>query len=166
MIIFWAVWLAALVLILIFGAVLLVGAPYLPTQKKRCRQALKLMNLKKGQTLFDLGCGDGVMLKAAAEQGLNAVGYEINPVLAVIAWARTRRYGRRVKVRYGNFWHAELDYVDGVFVFLVAHHMQRLDDFLSDKAKYRNFKVVSHAFKIPNRQYLKKSGPFFLYPYP
>jgi SAM-dependent methyltransferase len=165
-IIFWVVWLAALALILIFGAVLLVGAPYLPTQKARCRQALKLMGLKPGQTVFDLGCGDGVMLKTAAEQGLKAVGYEINPILAAIAWCRTRRYGRQVKVRYGNFWRANISSADGVFVFLIEHHMQKLEAFMSASTGSKKTKLVSHAFKIPGRKYAKRSGPFFLYTYP
>jgi hypothetical protein len=165
MIFFWLVWLLALLLVLAFGAVLLIGAPYMPTMKARCRQALKLMNLKDGQTVVDLGCGDGVMLVVAAEQGLKAVGYEINPFLALIGWARTRKYGRRVKVKWGSFWQADLSTADGVFVFLVAHHMKRLDKFIALQAKNKKIKLVSHAFKIPGRKALKRSGPFFLYSY-
>lgn len=151
---------------MIFGAVLLFGAPYMPTLKSRCRQALKLLDLKPGQTLVDLGCGDGVMLKIAAQNGLKAVGYEINPILAAIAWLRTRRYGRRVKIVPGNFWKADLSGADGIFVFLITHHMKRFDDFMLSQSKSGELKVVSHAFKIPGRKAAKKSGPFFLYHYP
>jgi hypothetical protein len=162
MIIIWLVWSVALLLVLIFGAVLLFGAPYLPTRKKHCLQALKLLNLEPGQTLVDLGCGDGVMLMSAAEQGLKAVGYEINPFLAAVVWIRTRRFRSQVKVVWGNFWRADISTADGVFVFLIGHHMERLDKFLSG----HRLKVLSHGFKIPGRKVHKKSGAFFLYLYP
>ena len=49
------------VLILAFGAVMLVGAPYLPTLGKQVNSALDLLDLKKGQRLLELGAGDGTV---------------------------------------------------------------------------------------------------------
>src|SRR5688572_25475247 len=87
-----------------FAGVLLFGAPYLPTLRPQVKAALELAELRKGETLLELGCGDGKVLIAAARQGIKAVGYELNPLLALLAWLRTRRYGGNVKVVWGNFW--------------------------------------------------------------
>lgn len=157
-------WIAAALLVLCFGAVLIIGAPYMPTLKKTCAKALELLDLKPGQTLIDLGCGDGVMLKLAAEAGLNAVGYELNPLLVIIAKARTLRYGRRVRVVWGNFWQADVSGADGVYVFLLERFMARLDRKIKAEGR-AGVRLVSHAFKIPGRKTAASAGALFLYKY-
>ena len=161
---FWIVWWIGIALVLTYGAILAFGAPYFPTLKKDLPKALALLELKPGQVVYDLGCGDGRFLKIAAKNGLRAVGYELNPFVAAYAWLTTRRYGNRVKVRWGNFWHADLEPADGVFVFLITHYMQQLDDLIMSQP-HRNLRVVSHGFKIPNRTPAAKSGAMFLYIY-
>ena len=163
MIIFWAIWIFAVIFVLSFGAVLLIGAPYMPTLKKSCAQALDLLDLKPGQTLYELGSGDGVMLKLAAQRGLNVVGYELNPFLALISWLRTLPYRRQVKVRWGNFWKADLSKADGIFVFLLDRFMPELDKKISAEAGQA--KLVSHAFKIPGKKTARKAGALYLYNY-
>jgi hypothetical protein len=162
---FWIVWALALILILAYAFVLPFGAPYLPTLKKQGSDALDLLDLKPGQTFVDLGSGDGRLLSLAAERGLNAIGYELNPFLATYSWLATRRHGRRVRVRLGSFWRADLSQTDGVFVFLIGHHMKRLDSFMSQFAKNRQIKLVSNSFKIPGKKPISKKGPLFLYIY-
>lgn len=163
--IFWAILALGFLLIMAYGFVLLFGAPYLPTMKKQREQALDLLDLRPGQVFFDLGSGDGAMLIEAGKRGLNAVGYEINPFLVLISWVRTRRFGRRVKIKFRSFWRADLSSADGVFVFLITHRMEQFDEFLKAKANKRSLKVVSHAFEIPGKKPIKKSGPMFLYKY-
>jgi SAM-dependent methyltransferase len=161
---FWVVWAAALLIVLAYGFVILFGAPYLPTMAADRRAALKLLDLKKGQLLLDLGSGDGGMLVEAGKLGLRAIGYEINPFLFIISWARTLRYGRQVRVRLGNFWHADISGADAVFVFLLDRFMKKLDDKITAEAK-PGIKLVSHAFKIPGRKPTAKKGALFLYRY-
>src|SRR3989344_8091828 len=93
---FWVVWIIGVLLVLAYAFVLPFGAPFLPTFKKQSSEALDLLDLKPGQVFVDLGCGDGRLLELAAARGLRAVGYELNPFLALYACGRTRRYGRRV----------------------------------------------------------------------
>lgn len=159
------VWVVGVLLVLAYAFVLPFGAPYLPTFKKQSNDALDLLNLKPGQVFVDLGCGDGRLLAAAASRGLQAVGYELNPFLALFAWVRTRRYGYRVKVKWSNFWRADLSGADGVFVFLIGHFMQRLDDLLSRHSKKHQIKLVSNAFKVPGREPVRRKGALLLYVY-
>lgn len=164
MTIFWAIWLSATILVLIFGAVLLVGAPYLPTLAAQRAQALQLLNLKPGQTLYELGSGDGSLLVEAARQGIYVVGFELNPILFIISWLRTRRYRQYVKIRWSNFWNADLAGADAIFVFLLDRFMSQLDAKIKAE-QTKKLKLVSYAFKIPGKKSSKKFGPLYLYIY-
>lgn len=161
---FWVIWGGALVLILAYGLVIFFGAPYLPTRRSDRKLALDMLDLKEGQLLVDLGAGDGSVLVEAGERGLLAIGYEINPFLVLIARFRTLRFGRRVSVKWANFWRADISQADGVFVFLLDRFMGRLDDKIKAEAKPQ-LKLVSHAFKIPGRRPAKKIGAMLLYKY-
>ncbi|HEU4984185.1 MAG TPA: class I SAM-dependent methyltransferase, partial [Nitrososphaera sp.] len=67
----------------LLGFVVFFGPPYLPTLRRNIDAALDLLDLKPGQTMLDLGSGDGRVLVAAAKRGINVVGIELSPVLAV-----------------------------------------------------------------------------------
>jgi SAM-dependent methyltransferase len=147
-----------------FAGVLLVGAPYLPTLSPQVKAALTLADLKPGQTLLELGCGDGKVLLAAAKQGNKAIGYELNPIVAAIAWLRTRRYRQLVQVKCANFWNVDWPPADAIFVFLLPRFMQRLD---VKVASYNTTKIklVSFAFKIPGKKIDQEIDNVYLYKY-
>jgi SAM-dependent methyltransferase len=159
------IWIIALITLLAFQfVVLFLGAPYVPTLKSQRKAALDLLNLKKGQTLIDLGCGDGAMLRDAAKRGLNVVGYEINPLLVFIAWLRTRRYGKRVKVVQGNFWRKKWPEADAVFVFLTDRYMERLHKEMQAKFN-KPVKLVTFGFSIHDKKPASQKEACFLYRY-
>jgi cyclopropane fatty-acyl-phospholipid synthase-like methyltransferase len=161
---FWVIWSAAILLILAYGFVLLFGAPYFPSLKPHIKAALDLLDLKPGQTVYDLGCGDGRFLRAAAKAGYKAVGYELNPFMFLVAWVSTRKYGGRVKVKMRNFWHTDISGADGVFVFLLDKYMAKLDEKLKDEGK-KGLKLASHTFKIPGKKPTAKKYGVYLYKY-
>lgn len=160
------IWLGLVVLGLIvcFGAVVLVGAPYVPTLNPQVQAALQLADLKPGQTLLELGCGDGRVVLAAAQQGFKVVGYELNPVLALIAWLRTRRYRRQVRIIWGNFWRRPWPPAEAIFVFLLPRYMSKLDKRIG-QYQHRPVKLVSFAFIIPSKKSVRQQAGVFLYDY-
>jgi SAM-dependent methyltransferase len=159
------IWIIALIALLAFQfVVLFLGAPYVPTLKSQRKAALDLLDLKKGQTLIDLGCGDGAMLKDAAKRGLNVVGYEINPLLVFISWLRTRRYGKQVKLVQGNFWHKDWPEADAVFVFLTDRYMERLNQEMQKKFN-KPVKLITYGFSIPGKKPVTQKAACFLYDY-
>lgn len=151
------------VFILSFAAVLLFGAPYLPTLKPQVKAALDLADLRPGQTLLELGCGDGRVALAAAKQGIKVVGYELNPLLAVLAWLRTWRYRHLVRIHWGNFWQADWPPAQAIFVFLLPKYMTKLDQ----RIKQYGWPVtlVSFAFAIPDRPTTQVKQGIFVYRY-
>jgi len=150
-----------LVLALAFGVVIFRGAPYLPTLAPQARAALELLNLKPGQTLLELGSGDGKILLLAARSGLNAVGIELNPFLALWSRLRTWRYRKQVRIIWGDFWLVEWPVCDGVFSFLLERFMPRLDTRMQQIRK----PLASFAFKIPGRTVDIERDGIFLYRY-
>jgi len=150
-----------LVLAVTFGGVVLRGAPYLPTLKKQGLAALELLDLKPGQTLLELGSGDGAVLVLAARAGLNVVGVELNPFLVAVSWLRTWRYRKQVRIIWGDFWLVKWPECDGVFAFLLDKFMPKLDERMQTVKK----PLVSFAFKTPGRKIdVEKSG-VYLYRY-
>jgi 16S rRNA A1518/A1519 N6-dimethyltransferase RsmA/KsgA/DIM1 with predicted DNA glycosylase/AP lyase activity len=159
------IWLIILIILLSLQfVVLFLGAPYVPTLNKQREKALDLLNLKPGQTVIDLGCGDGAMLIAAAKRGYKAVGYEINPLLAFIAWLRTRRYRSQVKIIRGNFWQKKWPQADAVFVFLTERYMERLHQNMKNRFK-KPVKLVTYGFSIASKKPSSTEGACFLYRY-
>ncbi len=156
--------LAGLVIIICFAGVLLVGAPYLPTLTPQVKAALELADLKKGETLIELGAGDGKVLLAAAAQGINVIGYELNPILVVVIWLRTRRYRRNVRIIWGDFWRQPWPPTDAIFVFLLAKHMGKLDKKIM-QYKHKPVKLVSFAFEVPELKPAAQKANVFLYMY-
>lgn len=144
-----------------FAGVLLLGAPYLPTLRAQGKTALDLLQLRPGQTMLELGSGDGTVLKLAAERGIRAVGIELNPILVVLSKVRLRKYGDLVEVRWGNFWSKEWPKADGVFVFLLDKYMSRLDS----RMVRQGGRLVSVAFRVPGKKANKIENGVFMYDY-
>ncbi|MEO5627912.1 MAG: hypothetical protein ABIQ89_03415 [Candidatus Saccharimonadales bacterium] len=155
--------LAFIVSVLLFGFVVAFGAPYLPTLKKQTNEALDLLDLKPGQSLLELGCGDGRVVKAAARRGLVVTGYELNPILVIIAKINTLKYRKTAKIIWGNYWQKQWPQTDAIFVFLLDKYMEKLDKrIIQQKAPV---KLLSFTFKVPGRKIDAQQGGLFLYKY-
>ena len=155
----------AIWLILLFGFVIFFGAPYLPTLRAQKEAALDLLQLESGQTLIELGSGDGTMLIAAAERGLKAVGYELNPILVIVSYIRTFKYRKYVRVIWGNYWVHTWPRTDGIYVFLLDRFMEKLDKKIVQNYPEQKIKLASHAFKIPDREFVTEKKGVYLYEY-
>jgi SAM-dependent methyltransferase len=153
-----------LVIILCFGFVLLFGPPYLPTLTKQATIAMDMIDLEAGQTLLELGCGDGKILLAAAKRGWYAVGYELNPLLVVVCKLRTWRYRKLITVRLGNFWTQQWPNAEGIFVFIMPRHMAKLDKKIMQSSR-GPVKLISFAFTIPGKKPIKSQDGVHLYTY-
>lgn len=158
----------AIVIVLVlacFAFVILFGAPYLPTLKQQQTDALEMLDLKPGETLLELGCGDGRMLVAAAKQGINSVGYELNPIIYLVAKVVTFKYRQQAKVEFGNFWNKKWPAADGIYVFLHTRFMDNLDKKIIQQYYGKKIKLVSYAFPITTKKAATEKGALFLYNY-
>jgi hypothetical protein len=161
----WTV-LVLLLIVLSFGFVVFVGPPYLPTLSKQKATALDLLDLKEGETLLELGSGDGRVMLAAAERGLKVIGIELNPLLVVISLVVTRRYRKQVRVIWGTYWGKPWPRADGIFTFMLPKYMRRLDERIYKwLPPEKTVKLASFAFAIPGKEPIDKRDGVYLYEY-
>ncbi len=121
------------------------GLPSIPTKPDRIRNALKMANLQPGETLYDLGAGDGrVLLIAAGEFGSRAVGIEVGPVQCAFIWLRAiaSGFGDKIQVQWGNYLNADLRDADVIFIYATSQEVSRLAPFLERQLKH-GARVVS-----------------------
>jgi len=139
------------------------GAPFVPTNKKRVERVIELAKLKTGDKLIDLGSGDGRIVFAAAKEGANAIGIEINPVLFYYSlWKTKLRKIKNVEFVRKNMWTIDLSDVDVLTLYCISDKMEKLKKKI--KAEMRpGSKVISCAFTFPDWQYSKKCGKIYLY---
>jgi hypothetical protein len=121
-------------LVVFFGVVVFIGAPYVPSQKKYVKRAFEYFGIDNSDVLVDVGSGDGIVLRVASRYGAKAVGYEINPVLAVISNLLSLR-DSNVTVLMQNFWTARLpSETTVVYAFSVQRDEKKLRNLLQREA--------------------------------
>lgn len=150
--------------IICFSLVLMFGAPYLPTLKSQVEVLPELAGLKAGDHVLELGCGDGRVMLALAKQGIKVTGYELNPIMFVIAWLRTIPVRSNASVIWGNFFQAKWPEADVIFVFLLKKYMPKLDK-KCIQYPHKPVKLISFAFKVPNKKIVKSQANLYVYLY-
>lgn len=132
--------------------------------KPQIKVALDLLDLKPGQTMLEIGSGDGRVLKAAAERGWQAVGYELNPILVIISLWVTRKYRKQAKIIWGDGFRKKWPVTDGIFIFGLNRLMPKLHTKIV-QSQQKPVKVVSFTFQMPNQNPDAEEGGVFLYKY-
>jgi hypothetical protein len=149
---------------------MLAGSPWVPNAPRRIRRALQMAGVAPGETVYDLGAGDGrVLWIAAGEFGASAVGVEIEPVRCVLIWlkAHFNSFGRRISIHWGSFYHLDLGEADVVFVYLTTPQVTRLREYLEQQLQ-PGARLVSVAadFDGWQPQAVDKEEMVFLYRMP
>jgi trans-aconitate methyltransferase len=124
------------------------GALYVSTTRTRIAAIIDAVPLEKGQTMMDLGCGDGRVLRQVCKKyKIRAIGFEIN--LMAYLKARVLSLGlKQVEIRRQNFWSQNLAGADVVFCYLYPDVMQKLSVKL--KAELRpGTLILSCNFALP-----------------
>src|ERR1700757_3555344 len=71
-----------------------LDVPYVPTTEEAVDAMLKLADVQKTDIVYDLGCGDGrIVIAAAKNYGAHGVGIDINPDRIAEANANAKKAG-------------------------------------------------------------------------
>lgn len=151
-------------LALVFMVSSISGAPWVPARAFDIEALLDDVKLKKSEVFFELGCGDGRLVKAAARRGARATGYELNPLLFVVAWLRCINQPG-ASIRLGNLWDVDLRPADVVMVFLVPRTMPRLHRKAQQELR-SSARLVSYIFPIVGKKAIYHSKSWYIYKYP
>lgn len=93
-------------------------APWVPTRQKDVERILRLANLKSGECFYDLGCGDGRTVFAAARAaGTKAIGVELALPMYIVCLVG--KLVRRSPARFfwRNLFKINLSEADVIYVF-------------------------------------------------
>jgi len=115
------------------------------------RRMLMLAEVKPGEIVYDLGCGDGrIVITAAKEFGAYGVGIEIRRDLALKAMKAVEEAGLtdRVKIINANFFDIDISEADVVTLYLTTTANMKIKPKLERELK-PGARVVSHEYEIP-----------------
>jgi predicted RNA methylase len=124
-------------------------APYVPTPEAIVDRMLDAAHIKPGETVYDLGSGDGRVVIAAAQKfGAKAVGVEIRPDLCRQAQARIKALGLddRVTMVEGSALRIDLSPADVVTMYFPTLSNERMKPNL-ERMKSGS-RVISNEFPI------------------
>ena len=111
---------------------------------------LVLASVKKGDTVYDLGSGDGrVVIAAAKKFGVKAVGFEIDPHLVKLARENVRKQGvqKLVEIRQQDFASANLSPASVVTLYLSSDGNPAVRPALMHQLK-PGARIVSYGFDM------------------
>ena len=152
-------------IIVIFGFVVLRGAPYVPSHRRQLRRAFEeLYQLGPGDRLLDLGSGDGVVLRLARRYGARALGYELNPILVLLT--RILSHGDDgVSVRLRDYLSPSMlpSDVTVVYAFSTSHNIEAIGRKMVEWSEGREIYLISYGFQLAHREAVRSIGPMSLY---
>jgi len=125
-------------------------APAYPTPQTVVERMLALADVKPGEVVYDLGCGDGrIVITAATKFSARAVGVEIRRDIYETTLARVASLGLsdRVRIVHGDALKTDLTGADVVTLYLLTSSNERLRPVLEAQLK-PGARVVSHDFEI------------------
>jgi SAM-dependent methyltransferase len=102
-------------------------SPWYPTRTRDFERIRTLLDLKPGQTVYDLGCGDGrVIAYLSRTTGARCIGVELSILHYSVAKLR-QLLGRRanLEVRLGDLFRQDLRDADVVYMFGIPSTMRR-----------------------------------------
>lgn len=138
--------------------------PFVPATENQIRNVLKLCSKDLQQTvantankkklpscsLVDLGSGDGRIVFAAARDGYQATGYELNLWLVIYSkiYARFANLSSQTHFERKDLWKADLKQFNNVVIFGVADMMNELSEKLEHDMN-DNTRVIACRFEVP-----------------
>ena len=144
-------------ILLIFGLLVLAGmvilpiffgAPWHPLMPGTIRRILRFAEVQPGETVCDLGCGEGrVLITAAKEFSARAIGVEIDPLKILLARLLRKINGvdDRVNIVRGNLFDFDPGSADVIYLYLTHQAMDKLFPEILKKLK-PSVRIVSYRF--------------------
>jgi SAM-dependent methyltransferase len=124
--------------------------PYVPTTEAAVQAMLKLAGVKKSDIVYDLGCGDGrIVIAAAKTYGARGVGIDINPVRIGEAKENAKAAGVEKLVRFeeNDLFEADIREATVVTLFLLPQINLKLRPKLLRDLK-PGTRIVSNTFDM------------------
>ncbi len=126
----------------------LLYVPFVPTENGVVKKMLEIADLKDGETIYDLGCGDArILIEAMESASVKGIGIEVSRM--VITLARFRKWWKKSKVLLmrKNFYEQDLSDADVVICYLFPGVMKKLKEKFEKELK-PGARVISYSFPM------------------
>lgn len=125
-------------------------APFVPTPPEVVARMIQMAAIGRDDVVYDLGCGDGRMVIAAAKTGARGVGIELDPALLDECRAAAEREGVSKRVRFVRMDAAKADLTEAtvLLLYLLPESLEALAP-VFDRDLRPGARIVSHDYKIP-----------------
>jgi ribosomal protein L11 methylase PrmA len=123
---------------------------YVPTPPEVVEAMLKVANVKAGDVVYDLGCGDGrIVVTAAQKYGARGIGIDIDPQRIKEANENVQKagVGDRVKIMQADLFETNISEATVVTLYLLPSLNVKLMPKLMKELK-PGTRIVSHAFDM------------------
>ena len=135
---------------------------YVPTPKDIVRRMLRLARVRRGETVFDLGAGDGrILIEAVRGFGAKAIGVEVDPERLIRIKERLTATGTEATLVQGDLLEVDTSSADVVAIYLSSSVNAKLASKLKNELK-AGARVVSLDYVLPGwapeRELTVKSG--------
>ena len=123
--------------------------PFVPTPQDVVDKMIELAEVKKGDTVYDLGSGDGRIVITAAKKGARAVGFEIDGDLLKESRENIQKAGvqNSAEIRQQDILTVDLAPASVVTMYLLPDVNLKLRPNVLSQMKPGS-RVVSHAFDM------------------
>ena len=127
-------------------------APFVPTPPEVVERMLDLAGVTSSDVVYDLGCGDGRIVIAAAQRGARAVGVDIEPHWVAEATKNASEAGvaERTEFQAQDALAVDLSQATVVMLYLVEWSTRMLDEKLAAELR-PGARIVSHSFGMGDR---------------
>lgn len=137
----------------------------MPSSLKVVQQMLQLAHVQPDELVYDLGCGDGRLVVAAARKyGARGVGIELNPLLWIWCQVLITALGlrSRVTIHLGNLFLLDISDADVVACYLLPETNKKLEDKLIRELR-PGTRVVTNTFIFYQTRMAEQDGKARLY---
>jgi SAM-dependent methyltransferase len=122
---------------------------YVPTPQPVVDKMLEMAEVKKGDVVYDLGCGDGrIVVTAAKKYGVKAVGFDIDPqrVKEALENVKSNKVEHLVTIKQEDIFTLDLREASVVTLYLLPDLNVRL---MPQLARLKpGSRIVSHDFDM------------------
>lgn len=125
-------------------------APFLPTPPAIARQMLEMAGTGPDDVVYDLGCGNGrIVIAAAREFGARGVGVDCDPVRIAEAQAAARQAGLSDRVAFvcGDLFTQDLSEATVVCLYLLPTVVAQLGERIRQAGR-KGLRIVSHDYSF------------------
>lgn len=137
------------------------GPPFVPTPRSRVNAMLELANIQPGERIYDLGSGDGRIVRAAASKGAIATGFELSVFLYLYS-ACASLLTSKGHIRFADFWRRDYRDADVICCFLLRSAMREFEGSIWPQLR-PGCRVVSHMFTMPGVEPAGMKKDVYLY---